>query len=218
MSEDIIEIRVSLKGRPVKELRFSEPRITIGRDPASKIFLDNPGISRRHAVIEREGHFTYLEDLESANGTYLNDAEVTRRMAVSDGDEIRIGKFLLEMSLSQDRRGTEDDSRPQGAAFEGTMVLETDQIERVMAKTKEAEQKAKETEPRHVPEPEPEPVVVGNTVTKPIPEPAPAPQVVAQFNSQTDDRPWYKTTQWIMAIGLGLGLAFGAILTWVLRV
>lgn len=68
--------------------------VTIGRDPASDIFLNDITVSRRHARIERgAGGFT-LSDSGSLNGTYVNRDRIESR-PLARGDEIQIGKFRL---------------------------------------------------------------------------------------------------------------------------
>lgn len=140
MADGIIEVKLSLKGRPIREFAFAEPRVTIGRDPQSQIFLDNPGISRCHAALIREEDGLYVHDQESANGTFLNE-EPVRRALVRDGDRIRIGKFLLLLKLDTERR-SEAEGVQRPAFPESTMVLEPAQIERLMLQTRQAEKDA----------------------------------------------------------------------------
>lgn len=128
MGDGAIQVKLSLKGRPIREFVFAEPRVTIGRDPQSHIFLDNAGISRCHALLVREEDGLYLDDQESANGTFLNDVPVTRAH-VKEGDRIRIGKFLLVLGSAR-RAGPDGETQP--APFpESTMVLEPAQIDRL---------------------------------------------------------------------------------------
>ena len=199
MSQSILEVRVTLKGRPVREFRFSDARITIGRDPSSNIFLDNPGISREHAILERKGTGIYVQDLGSANGTFLNDAQILRER-VREGDRVRVGKFSLEVRLEEDRRGTESGRSP-GAAFEGTMVLETAQIDRLMTRTKEAESLAavmSETERE------------GNVVRARV---HPMPGLAAARESEpARGLAWWKSQVWGLAIGFFAGVVAGALI------
>jgi len=208
MSQNIIEVRVTLKGRPVKEFRFSESRVTIGRDPSSNVFLDNPGISREHAILERKGGAIYVQDMGSANGTFLNDDQVQRER-VREGDKVRIGKFSLEIAVQEGRRGLTENGRSGGAAFEGTMVLETAQIDRLITRSKEAESQVvagAAAEPTadgsvvRVPAGQPR----GRVHALPIATPSPAapPQGLA----------WWKSQVWGLAIGFTAGIAMGALL------
>jgi len=72
---------------------------TIGRDPECAIWIDVPGVSRRHARIRLEsaGASTaaVLEDLDSTNGTFLDDKRVSKPMTLADGQLIRIGEATL---------------------------------------------------------------------------------------------------------------------------
>ncbi len=67
----------------------------IGRDPASEIWLDVPGVSRRHArmVVGQDG--VMLEDLGSKNGTSVGGKSVDDRVALHDGDRIQVGPILI---------------------------------------------------------------------------------------------------------------------------
>jgi two-component system cell cycle response regulator len=68
--------------------------MTIGREPACEIEVDDGSVSRRHAKIAAgpDGAF-FVEDLGSTNGTYVNDARV-RTAALKDGDYLRVGPCL----------------------------------------------------------------------------------------------------------------------------
>jgi FHA domain/zinc-ribbon domain len=65
-----------------------------GRHPDSDIFLDDITVSRRHAEITRHGDRYTLRDVGSLNGTYVNRDRV-EEVALSNGDELQIGKFKL---------------------------------------------------------------------------------------------------------------------------
>ncbi|MFQ5430657.1 MAG: FHA domain-containing protein, partial [Phycisphaerae bacterium] len=52
-------------------------------------------VSRRHAELRREGNGWVLEDLKSANGTYLNGKRLERPARLKDGDQIRMGATLM---------------------------------------------------------------------------------------------------------------------------
>src|SRR5215217_6630768 len=85
----------------------NDPQITIGRE-GSDIVLENPQVSRQHAVIERANGQHILRDVGSANGTFINGQRITQHTLVR-GDVIQIGAFKLVYdgdSLDQyDQRG-----------------------------------------------------------------------------------------------------------------
>jgi hypothetical protein len=68
---------------------------TVGRSPDCDIFLDDVTVSRRHAVVRRTGAGLEIEDLGSLNGTYLNRKRIDAAAALTDGDELQIGKYRL---------------------------------------------------------------------------------------------------------------------------
>jgi pSer/pThr/pTyr-binding forkhead associated (FHA) protein len=135
---NLLKVRVSLKGRPIRSFTFNKKTVSIGRDPASDIFLDNTGISRAHARIERTPGGYVIEDLGSANGTFVNDKHVEREYVGHD-DVVRIGKFALWMGVESDRRGPDATGAPPPGALEGTMILSPDQLLFMQNKAKQEE-------------------------------------------------------------------------------
>ena len=76
---------------------LTEAVVTLGRADDSTLVLTDDYASTRHArLVPNEGSWT-LEDLGSTNGTYLSGAKVVRPTAVPLGQQIRIGKTVLEL-------------------------------------------------------------------------------------------------------------------------
>lgn len=69
--------------------------VTIGRARANDIILSDPGVSREHASISLVQGSFILRDLDSVNGTYVNDRRIGEHM-LRDGDLIRVGNALLK--------------------------------------------------------------------------------------------------------------------------
>jgi pSer/pThr/pTyr-binding forkhead associated (FHA) protein len=65
-------------------------RAVIGRSADCEVPIDVPAVSRRHAAILRESGQYFVEDLQSRNGTYLNDKRVTDRLPLGEGDQLLI--------------------------------------------------------------------------------------------------------------------------------
>lgn len=72
---------------------------TIGRHPEADIFFDDVTVSRRHAEVTRTGQVFEIVDQRSLNGTYVNGERVDRAV-LTDGAEVRIGKFRLNFFVS----------------------------------------------------------------------------------------------------------------------
>jgi 3-deoxy-7-phosphoheptulonate synthase len=75
--------------------------VTIGRLATSLVFIDEDGVSRRHARIYLAGADEYaIEDLESANGTLLNGRRIAGTVKLRDGDKIQVGaESVLKFAL-----------------------------------------------------------------------------------------------------------------------
>ncbi len=72
------------------------PMLVLGRHPDNEIPVESPYAARRHAQILRiQGEF-FLEDVQSRNGTFLNDERVRDRRKMVEGDRIRIGDVVFE--------------------------------------------------------------------------------------------------------------------------
>jgi DNA-binding winged helix-turn-helix (wHTH) protein len=79
----------------------------IGRDPTLEIFLDSPKVSMRHARIDIKGAQAAIEDLNSKNGTFVENIRVLGPTLLHHGDEIRIGRFKFVFQLEESMGSTE---------------------------------------------------------------------------------------------------------------
>src|SRR5262245_23117733 len=146
----LLKIRLSLKGRPIKTFTFNKEVITVGRNPEADVFLDNPGVSRDHVKLEMTSRGFYaVEDLGSANGTFLNDQPIKREYLMNN-DVVRLGKFSLWINYEEDRRTISGAGKLHPQSFEGTTVLSTDELEEMMHHAQ-----ASEPDAPLLPEPEP---------------------------------------------------------------
>jgi serine protease Do len=76
--------------------------LVIGRQDA-ELLLDDPQVSRRHAVVRAIDGKLEVEDLGSANGTFVNGARVDEPQRLGSGDEIAIGPVVLEAHTGDER-------------------------------------------------------------------------------------------------------------------
>jgi len=78
----------------LKEIPLDKPRLTIGRKPDNDLVIDNPAVSGHHALIfSQEGAF-FIEDLESTNGTFVNDAKIQKEK-LKNSDLVAVGQHVL---------------------------------------------------------------------------------------------------------------------------
>ncbi len=83
-----------LDGNVVKETMLDKGRISIGRRASNDVHIDNLSISGEHAVVVTTTDGSYIEDLNSTNGTIVNKVKIKKHIFV-DGDLIGLGKYKL---------------------------------------------------------------------------------------------------------------------------
>jgi pSer/pThr/pTyr-binding forkhead associated (FHA) protein len=79
---------------------FTQPEITLGRDPGCDIPLVDDTVSTRHAQLTYHHNQWWVEDLASTNGTTLNQIAITMPTVLTAGDEIKCGDTRLTVNLS----------------------------------------------------------------------------------------------------------------------
>jgi len=120
---------LSLDGQVMAEYNMNKERYTIGRLPDNDIRIDNPAVSGHHSLIINILNDSFLEDLNSTNGTYVN-GKLIKKHALQHGDVITVGHHQL--------RFVEDDDAQQDE-FEKTMVIQPSArpVEKLQAATGE---------------------------------------------------------------------------------
>lgn len=86
-----------------KMFKVEKDENTLGRSTKADMYVNDVGISRQHARLITWGEDVFVEDLQSANGTYLNGARVDRRMQLQDGDKITLGSTTILKFTYHDR-------------------------------------------------------------------------------------------------------------------
>jgi pSer/pThr/pTyr-binding forkhead associated (FHA) protein len=108
-------LMLSLDGSILAEYNMNKERYTIGRLPDNDIRIDNPAVSGHHSLIINILNDSFLEDLNSTNGTYVN-GKLIKKHAMQHGDVITVGHHQLRFVDSQDGEAEQDE-------FEKTMVI-----------------------------------------------------------------------------------------------
>ena len=94
----MLKILLKFKNAEIKTLETDKAEITIGRHPGNDIHIDNLGVSKQHAKIIRQDGGHVVEDLNSTNGTFINDKRVARAV-LKNNDEVHIGKHSLHIQF-----------------------------------------------------------------------------------------------------------------------
>lgn len=115
---------LSMDGLVLKDIAITKERMTIGRKPHNDIQIDNLAISGEHAVVVTILNDSFLEDLNSTNGTYVNGQSVKKHF-LQNGDVIDLGKYRLKYVSDAPQQAA-------GADFERTMVLRPDMVRKTV--------------------------------------------------------------------------------------
>ena len=121
---------LNLNGAVQGEYELDKERITIGRKPDNDIQIDNLAVSGKHALIITILDDSFLEDLGSTNGTYVN-GKLIKKHALKNGDVISIGKH--ELKYVNEHASADDDD------FEKTMIIRPGSASAAVAAAKAAE-------------------------------------------------------------------------------
>lgn len=108
---------LSLNGDVVKEYELDKEVLTIGRKPDNDIHIDNLAVSGNHAKILTILNDSFIEDLASTNGTYINDNKISKH-ALQNGESIIIGQHELKYVNANAESGESE--------FEKTMIIRPD--------------------------------------------------------------------------------------------
>lgn len=105
---------LSFNGTPLQDYQLDQEIITIGRKPDNDIQIDNLAVSGNHAKILTILNDSFLEDLNSTNGTLINGQRISKH-ALRNGEKILIGKHSLEYVNEAEEAGEGE--------FEKTMII-----------------------------------------------------------------------------------------------
>lgn len=97
---------ITFKDKTLQEVELTKT-ISVGRE-AGDILIKNPSVSARHMKIEKNGNIYTLSDLNSTNGTFVNDERVTNK-ELKSGDLITVGRHVLRFeNLEESKEETFD--------------------------------------------------------------------------------------------------------------
>jgi pSer/pThr/pTyr-binding forkhead associated (FHA) protein len=122
---NMAKLSLMFEDRLVKEVPIGGRPVGIGRSPDNDLPVDNLAVSNYHARVYFEAGRLVVEDLDSLNGTFVNDLRV-ERATLHDGDKIHIGKHHIKVDATGDAPVPWDSGRKANAPrINETMVLDT---------------------------------------------------------------------------------------------
>lgn len=103
----MLKISLKFKDKEIKTLETEKTEISIGRNENNDIHINNLGASKKHArIFKRRGEYI-IEDLNSTNGTFMNDESILTAK-IKDNDVVTIGKHNLYISLQDGQDASSD--------------------------------------------------------------------------------------------------------------
>jgi hypothetical protein len=111
---------LSLGGQVLAEFNMTKERYTVGRLPDNDVRIDNPAVSGHHSLIINILNDSFLEDLSSTNGTYVN-GKLIKKHALQHGDVVTVGHHQLRYVETVAEEEEQDDE------FARTMIIDSSQ-------------------------------------------------------------------------------------------
>jgi pSer/pThr/pTyr-binding forkhead associated (FHA) protein len=115
----------------IREYPFVKEGLTIGRHQDNNVVIDNLAVSGFHARIDKKGSDYILTDLQSTNGTFVNDEKISSRK-LSHGDNILVGKHVILFVASDKEKAYGGEK----IALHKTMFLDTAKQRNLLSKQK----------------------------------------------------------------------------------
>jgi pSer/pThr/pTyr-binding forkhead associated (FHA) protein len=106
----MLEITVELKNTILDTYKIDKSEITIGRNSANDIAIDNLAVSDRHARIYKSKGAYVMEDLDSTNGTIVNGRKI-KQITLRGGLQVEIGKHILLIEMPDTKDPSSDFAR-----------------------------------------------------------------------------------------------------------
>ena len=123
----MLKIRIKFGDKELQTIESDKSEIIIGRNPGSDIQIDNLGVSDKHArIFAGQGQYQ-IEDLDSTNGTFVDEKQISRA-AIDKNSQIIIGKHSLIVLEAG------DSSRVDTPKTDKTMKLDTREYKEMLKK------------------------------------------------------------------------------------
>ena len=99
----MIKLELKFKDKVLKKIETEKPEITIGRSSNTDLQIDNLAVSKQHARLIKQKDQYAVEDLNSTNGTFLNDEKIVKAI-LKHNDLVTIGKHSLKIYYEKESK------------------------------------------------------------------------------------------------------------------
>lgn len=142
-----ITINIYQDGNKFYENTFNLAQLTLGREDSCDIVVPNSLVSRKHLQIDIEKYEVFITDLNSSNGTHVNNTKISAKTKVNEKSLIRIGKITLQIipPALPEKEKTELDLAEEKEEKELTLTFIAHEIEEALDKSKVGHQYEKDT-------------------------------------------------------------------------
>lgn len=175
---------LSIDGATLKEIPLTKERTTIGRKPHNDIQIDNLAISGEHAAIITIYNDSFLEDLNSTNGTFVNNQSIKKHF-LQTGDVITLGKYSLKY-VSDVMHSPRNDDFERPYDFERTLIFRPGTVAMAAAMTPSVESYNAASAVTNAAPPAPNNEVMAHPVVAPDPVDHATPTPVASTLAATE--------------------------------
>ncbi len=127
----------------IKEIPFDKDALTVGRKADNDIVIDNPAISGHHCRISVQGGTYFVEDLESTNGTFVNEKRI-KKSGLHNNDVVGVAKHAIVFLEDAPPEPPPPPPAPEPAADATMMISPQKQAELVAASMSSAKPVTKE--------------------------------------------------------------------------
>ena len=117
----MVNLTLTEKGGSTNELSFDKLEVTVGRVRGNDIVLPKGNVSKHHCrLLARDGEVV-VEDLRSTNGTYVNGRKIADPTALSPGDKIFVGDFIMRIAALDTARPTSAPAHPEAGSLSSAL-------------------------------------------------------------------------------------------------
>jgi len=139
---DMAKLVLKFRDATLQEIPITKSSLTIGRVDKNDIKIENLAVSRQHAKIVQDGDRYIMEDLNSLNGTFVNEKKVMKCI-LRNGDEILVGKHTI-VFIDEEEKPIEMRKDIDISLAEKTVILDTERQRELISQTEEEKRTIRE--------------------------------------------------------------------------